>query len=307
VGYVGSRQVKILQIFNLNFGQIGQGQASGEYFRRFGRTTETAIMSPLGHNQYDSLQAHLERRFSKGLQVTVAYTWSKAIGVCCDDLSDNPPQILLPQAFHLNRAVLPFDRTHSLVSSVVLELPFGAGKSWAKEGIASKLLGGWQTNALFSSYSGRPFTVSAASTSLNAPGSNNQRADVVKENVEIFGNTGPGQSYFDPLAFRAVTEPRFGTSSYNFLRGPGMVNLDLGLFRNFKFRERWTLQFRAEAFNFTNTPHFNNPGSNVSNMVLNNDGTVRSLGGYTEITGTAGTGREGIDERVFRFALRVRF
>ena len=71
--------------------------------------------------------------------------------------------------------------------------------------------------------------------------------------------------------------------------------------------ERWKAEFRAEALNLTNTPHFANPGANVSNMVLNPDGTIRSLGGYTVITSTTGTGREGIDERLFRLGLRITF
>jgi len=67
------------------------------------------------------------------------------------------------------------------------------------------------------------------------------------------------------------------------------------------------MEFRAEAFNLTNTPHFSNPGANVSSMVLNPDGTIRSLGGYTVITSTTGNGREGIDERLFRLGLRITF
>jgi hypothetical protein len=102
-----------------------------------------------------------------------------------------------------------------------------------------------------------------------------------------------------------VTEARFGTAGFNSLRGPGIFNLDVGLFREFGITERWRIQLRAEAFNFTNTPHFGNPGTNVSNLQLNPDGSVRSLGGYTEITGLANTGRDGIDERVFRFGLRL--
>jgi hypothetical protein len=65
--------------------------------------------------------------------------------------------------------------------------------------------------------------------------------------------------------------------------------------------ERFQLQFRGEAFNATNTPHFNNPGANVSSMVLNPDGSVRTLGGYTEITSARA------DERQIRFALRLSF
>ena len=69
-----------------------------------------------------------------------------------------------------------------------------------------------------------------------------------------------------------VSDPRFGTSPLNALRGPGMVNCDLGLFRAFKLSERFNLQFRAEAFNFTNTPHFENPGQSNSNNNVTNAG-----------------------------------
>ncbi|MEJ5370082.1 MAG: hypothetical protein WHT08_17370, partial [Bryobacteraceae bacterium] len=81
------------------------------------------------------------------------------------------------------------------------------------------------------------------------------------------------------------------------------VNLDMGLFRQFRISERVNLQFRAEAFNVSNTPHFANPSGNISNLVLNTDGSFRT--GVFEVTGVRNTGREGIDERVFRFGLRL--
>ena len=79
------------------------------------------------------------------------------------------------------------------------------------------------------------------------------------------------------------------------------MNLDLGLFREFSVTERVKIQFRAEGFNVTNTPHFNNPGTNVSNLRLNPDGSVANLQGYSEITSAMD------DERQFRFGLRVSF
>jgi len=57
----------------------------------------------------------------------------------------------------------------------------------------------------------------------------------------------------------------------------------------------------------SNTPHFAAPGSNVSSLQLNADGTIRSLNGYSVITSVQNTGREGLDERLFRFALRLTF
>ena len=166
------------------------------------------------------------------------------------------------------------------------------------------VLGGWQLNNILSFMSGTPFSVSASGTSLDLPGST-QRADQIKANVAIGGGTGPGQSYFDPTAFVPVTAARFGTAGFNSLRGPGVGNWDVGLFREFSIRERFRIQFRAEAFNATNTPHFSNPGGNVSNLTLNPDGTVRALGGFSEITSTNSIGREGIDERQFRVGLRI--
>lgn len=307
-GYVGSRQIRINQILNLNAGQIpGLGQAGQPFFVKFGRTANTELLTNPGTNKYDSLQTLLQRRFSEGVQVSVAYTWSKVIGICCDQLADNPPAVQALQYFGLNRAVLSFDRTQVFNASFVVEPPFGKGKRFfSGGGFGPALAGGWQVNGLWSVYSGSPFTVTASGTSLNMTGST-QRADQVKPKVEILGNKGPGQSYFDPLAFAPVTQARFGTFGFNRMRGPGVRNFDLGLFRQFRLSERWNMQFRAEVFNLSNTPHFSNPGANVSNLQLNSDGSIRNLGGFSSITGIRNTGREGLDERVFRFGLRFAF
>ena len=143
-------------------------------------------------------------------------------------------------------------------------------------------------------------TVTASGTSLNAP-TETQTADQVLPRVTVLGGTGPGQSYFDPAAFAPVTAVRYGTSGLNILRGPGVANFDLGLFRQFSVTENVKLQFRAEAFNATNTPHFNNPGTNVSNAVRNLDGSISKLNGYTEITSAQ------TDQRQLRLGLRLSF
>jgi hypothetical protein len=118
---------------------------------------------------------------------------------------------------------------------------------------------------------------------------------------------GRNTSYFDPLAFVPVTEARFGTAGYRSLRGPGLVNWDFGVHRQFQLTERFRLQFRMEAFNFSNTPHFANPNGNVSNLVLNGDGSIRDLANFTSITGVTNLARDGIDERQFRFGLKLTF
>jgi hypothetical protein len=308
IGYVGTRQRDINQILNVNAGQvIGAGDAGRPYFARYRRTAETGLLTNVGWNDYDALQTSLQRRFSQGLQMNVAYTWSRAFGICCDNLADNPPQVQAMNYFNLNEATLSFDRPHNFQASLIAELPFGPGKRFLNEpGALSAIAAGWQVNALFSAYSGTPFSVTAAGTSLNLPNSN-QMADKVKSDVQIIGDIGAGKSWFDPLAFRAVTEARFGNAGYNTMRGPGFANLDFSVQRQFSLGDRLTLQARAEIFNLTNTAHFANPNANVSNLQLNADGTIRNLGGFSSITSTANSGRDGIDERVVRVGVRLGF
>jgi outer membrane receptor protein involved in Fe transport len=308
IGYVGTRQRDINQIFDVNASQvIGSGNNGRPLFQQFGRTASTGILSNPGWSNYDSLQTSVTRRLANGVQVTAGYTFSKTFGICCDQLSDNPPRVQALEYFHLNEARLNDDRPHNFQATFVAELPFGPDKPFLNEGgVAAAVLGGWQVNGLFGAYSGRPFTVTSADTSLNLPGSN-QMADQVKTDVEIIGGIGSDKSWFDPLAFRPVTQARFGTAGFNSLRGPGYVNFDLSFFRDFNLGSSRELQFRVEIFNLTNTPHFGQPNANVSNLQLNPDGTIRSLGGFSTITSTANTGREGIDERLIRLGLRFGF
>lgn len=319
VGYVATRQRDINQILNINAGQvIGAGDAGRPYFARYRRTAETGLLTNIGWSDYDSLQAALQRRFTNGFQLNVGYTWSRTYGICCDSLADNPPQVQAMDYFYLNEARLNSDRPHNFQTSFILELPFGQGKRFLSNGGAmAAIVGGWQVNGLFSAYSGQPFSVAAAATSLNLPGST-QMADQVTPDVDILGRIGQGESYFDPLAFRSVTEPRFGNAGYNTLRGPGYANIDFSIQRQFTLNHRFNLQVRGELFNLTNTPHFGIPTAtspavastnalNVSNLQLNPDGTVRNLGGYSSFNTSANTGRDGIDERLFRIGVRLGF
>jgi hypothetical protein len=299
-GYVATRQIRQLGFLELNWAPVGAGRAGQQLFQTLGRSANTRQVSPVGNTKYDSLQARLQRRFSGGLLVQMAYTWSKSITNSGTDNSDGTPSINIPEYFDLNRRVSSFDRPHNLQTSYIWELPFGRGKPYlANSRPLGLLLGGWQLNGILSMYSGAPFTVTSSGTSLNAPGSS-QRADQIKPEVKKLGGIGPDQAFFDPLAFAPVTERRFGTAGFNSLRGPGVVNLDFGLFRNFRFKESWMLQLRADAFNLTNTPHFNNPGANVDNLRLNTDGSVRDLNGFSEVTSAWG-------ERQIRFGVRLSF
>jgi hypothetical protein len=173
--------------------------------------------------------------------------------------------------------------------------------------VADLIAGGWRVNGIYSAYSGTPFTVTANTNSLNTPGSS-QTADQIGALVKT-GAIGPGTQYYsvgsfrDPNFQRVAGTYRFGTMGRNSVRGPGFQKADLAMFKDFKIRERFTLQFKAEAFNFTNTPRFNNPNSNVSSMTVNSTtGELVNANNFMAVT-SAYDGQE----RKFRFGLRLGF
>jgi hypothetical protein len=158
-----------------------------------------------------------------------------------------------------------FDRKHNFELFGSYESPFGSGQRFLTHGVAGYIAGGWQLNSILSRYSGTPFSVSASTSTLNAPG-NSQLANQVKPQVAILGGHGAGNPYFDTTAFASVTAAGvFGNSARDMLRGPGVFDLDASVFRDFPIENRVTFEFRAETFNLTNTPQFSNPASNVSN------------------------------------------
>jgi hypothetical protein len=176
-----------------------------------------------------------------------------------------------------------------------MELPFGKGKRWASDGLPARLFGGWQVNTLAALHTGSPVTPTAPATVLNAPGSTNF-ADCLGPVTVIGSRTQwwDRANLSDPNATDRNT-PRFGTCGTNVLTGPGLVNIDAAIFRKMQITERVDLQFRAEVFNLSNTPHFANPNADISSANF----------GITN--GTQNTGREGIDHRFFRFGLRLGF
>jgi hypothetical protein len=302
IGYVGTLTIHQHTRYNINYGQVGGGSASQPFFN-LGITGSMNDILPYETMHYNALQSSLQRRFANGFIFQAAYTHSKQIGTCCDDSGDGGPAIPIPQYANLNRAIMGADRPDNLRITGIYHLPFGKGMAMLNSGgVLSAVAGGWQVNGAFSAYSGSPFSVSASGTSLNAPGST-QRADQILPDV---GYTGNINEWFNPLAFAPVTTARFGTAGFDTLRGPGVVNLDASLFRSFRLGEKVSLQFRGEALNLANTPHFSNPGGSVSNLVLNPDGSVKSLGGFTTITGTS-AGSRLTDERYLRFGLRISF
>ncbi len=230
-----------------------------------------------------------------------AYTYSKAIDWTDDDgwasLDWNDPNVL-----QRNRAAAGFNTPQIFQMAYVYELPVGKDKQWANSGgVVTQILSDWQTSGIFSAISGQPgwgvnanggSALRASGVSLNAVGQA-QTPDLVAP-VKKLGGVGPGQPYYDPSSFAPVTRPGSGPNPYgtvgrNTLLGPGSVNVNFSLFRTFRFKERLDLQFRVDANNLFNTPHFKNPNGDITS------------GSFMEINSAKD------DERQFRLGLRLAF
>ena len=258
-GYVGNVGRRIGAVQNLNAGQIlGAGAAGQPLFQQFGRTADTNLRFASTNTSYNSLQVKVDRRFSGGFLLTTAYTYSRSI----DFINDNGGFFF--QSFpELNRGRSDFDRTHVFVQSYVYDLPFGRNKRWLQQGPLAWIAGGWQVNGIFTAQSGAPLNFTISGATLNTPGNGN-RPNLIGE-PRIVGNIGRGELFFDTAAFAPPSPNTIGSAGRNLLGGPSLWNLDFSVFRKFPISERIGGEFRFESFNFSNTPHFNNPNGEFGN------------------------------------------
>jgi hypothetical protein len=125
--------------------------------------------------------------------------------------------------------------------------------------LSNGVLGGWQLQGIMVLRSGRPFTPTI-SRDVSNTGIGGQRPNRIGSG--ILSNPTIAQ-WFDKTAFTAPASYTWGNSGADILREDRFKNLDLSLFKQFQFNERTRLQFRAEAFNLTNSPSFSAPGTNI--------------------------------------------
>jgi hypothetical protein len=210
-----------------------------------------------GESFYHGLQAKLDKRYSKGVTMGIAYTLSKSHG---DGEAGGQEGVSFQDPLNRlqSRGRFRFDQRHNFVAHFVWELP---GRNMASP--LKHVIGGWQANGIVSLRSGFPFTVTqGGDINTSGPVRPDRIADGSLDNPTR-------QLWFDPQAFRRVTcnlpnRPdlcRYGTSGYNILDSPGQRNLDLSMYKNFQVTELIRIQFRAEAFNAFNTPYFGEPNN----------------------------------------------
>jgi hypothetical protein len=188
----------------------------------------------------------------------------------------------------LEKGISPLDIPRKFVVSALYELPFGPGKALlSHRGVLGQVLGGWQVNGVLTLRSGFPSDMRIAT---NPPVFNTEnRPDRVIGQPQLVANPGFDQ-YFNPAAFslpikvpdyRGNPIQTFGNAGRAILRGPGSRNLDFSMFKEFHTSEKTKLQFRAEAFNFTNTPTFQLAAATSPSLTFGNAAFGKLSGSQT--------------------------
>uniref|UniRef100_Q01PD9 TonB-dependent receptor n=1 Tax=Solibacter usitatus (strain Ellin6076) TaxID=234267 RepID=Q01PD9_SOLUE len=256
----GARKLIVPLDYDVPYGPAASTVASR---RNFPYYTGVTRQMPMGNSSYNAFVWKLEKRFSKGLSFLSAFTWAHTI----DDETEisngtGGNGAVVPWNIELNRGNSYSDVRRQWAFSAAYELPFGKGKKLLNRGRAvNAVFGGWQLASLATMRSGIPFTVVTSGGLTNAGGAD-------RPNRTGNGTLPSGQQsidhWFDTTAFAVQPQYTYGNSGRNILFGPVLRNLDLSLSKSIFLAEGKRLQFRAESFNFTNTPAFGQPAATLN-------------------------------------------
>jgi hypothetical protein len=266
VSYVGTRTLGLIGNVNINQSFPGPGAQPQRrpFFAVNPNVTNIAYRTNFGAAKYHSLQTRVERRMTRGLAITLAYTWSHylANGGNINGGGNAPPQDA--RCYRCEWGSMPEDRRHIAVVNHVWEVPFGKGRQFLTTGPASWLVGGWNLNGIWSMSTGEHFTPTLAAAVSNSAGGGGDRPNRLTD-----GNLPKDQRsidrWFDLSAFVAPPQFTFGNAGRGILTGPGNFNVDAGIHRQFLLREGWKLTFRWEMFNAFNRANFANPNAAIGN------------------------------------------
>lgn len=279
---------------------LNGGAAGRPLYTAYGKNADVLLRYAGYSNAYDSLQVKVDRRFTGGVMTTLAYTYGKAMGYSTED--GGLWNYIQPRRTYSR---LDFDRTHTIVSSFLYQLPFGKDKRWLQSGPGRWVLGDWQISGVLTLMSGTPMTF-GTTVSPNAAG-NTLTPDMVGQFIVLHNVAGTlgTDLWFDTSQFKQPLDadgktPHWGNLGHNNVSGPGLGNLDMSLVRHFRITERFKCELRADSTNFTNSPAFANPNTTVGNV---NFGRITStLAGLIANQGTGGTG-----PRAVQVGLRLTF
>ncbi|HEY1496743.1 MAG TPA: hypothetical protein VGF49_19445, partial [Candidatus Solibacter sp.] len=275
--YLSMGAALLTKVANPYAGQIpassslgGATVAQQQLLRPFPRFTTVALFRDnVGNSAYNAATAKLEKRLSRGLTVNASYTFSKLI----DDASSVFSQtIFTGPVLNSTGAADAFNRhLEKDVSSGDIPRVFALG--WVYDIPRVWKLSGWHIAGLVRVQAGDAVPVTQATNNNASLGFAVQRPNRVADPNQLDGRT--VARYFDTADFTAAPQFVIGNSSRNPVRGPGLQNADLMIGKTFRLRERLNLEFRAEAFNVSNTPPLNDPNGSFGSAAF---GSITSAG-----------------------------
>jgi len=230
----------------------------------------TASYSSYNHAAYDSAFIKAQKAFSNGLTFLNTITFSRNLdasaGGAGNTLNSGAKGPQNPYNTDAEYGLSNINTPWNWASAVTYELPFGKGKMML--GNSNKALdyivGGWSFNTVGVMHTGFPLQISQSTNNNSIFGYASQRPNATGTNPVTSGSLEDRlNNYINPAAFSTAARGTFGNLARTInMRGPGQVNFDASLFKNFSLTEKVKAQFRAEALNATNTPLFYGP--NVS-------------------------------------------
>lgn len=223
-----------------------------------------------GNSFYDALEAQVIKRFSSGFTVQTGYTWGKAIDTGSASVIGDPFQNSISSPYYFcnscRRGLSDFNVAQSLTSHFLWELP--VPKDWTQGAFRSSAFGGWELGGIFTAQSGVPFTAIMGGDPLGLNSSDPWAFPnrVAGSGCSSLVNPGNPSNY---IKLQCLSFPNpstlLGNLGRNTLIGPGLVDLDFAVFKNFplhRLSETSKLQFRAEMFNILNHANFAPPIAN---------------------------------------------
>ncbi len=232
--------------------RIGRSQLLRPYPHFTSLTTEL----PVGYSYYHSLQISMEKRLEKGITFLSSWTWSKFMeATAFQNETDLTPE----------KVISDMDFPHRFVVSAIYEIPVGRGKPLlgGVRGVVDHLLGGWQLQGVYEGQSGR------------AMGFGNAIFYGDLDDIPLPVSQRTAERWFNiDAGFERAVSKQLGSNirrlstRFNNVRGDGVNNFNLSLFKNFPLAERVKLQFRCEAYNAMNHVQFNNPNTTVTSSAF---------------------------------------
>ncbi len=264
VAYVGTDMGDLATQFNANETILG---GSTNWFPIGGSVNPAGVgtinaYEMIGSGTYNALQAQFVRRLAAGLQVNASYAWSHAIDNADDILANAPTGVLVgangTPLLQYQRGNANNDQRNLFAAAAIYDLPFGRGRMLGQNmpKALDYVVGGWQWNNVIQLGSGTPLDIQGAPNSPNGrPDYHGGCKTNVSWNVWISCPAG---------AFTAPAGP-VGDLGRNFFPGPGVHTWDTSLVKSINITEHEQTEFRAQVYNLTNTPQFQDPDTNYGN------------------------------------------